>query len=162
MSTPAQTLAQLVGGIVAGGIRVVDLTVPLEPATPIINLPPPFANSKPFALQEISRYDERGPGWYWNNFTSGEHTGTHFDAPNHWVTGKDGSDVADVPVGRLKIGEPIFVRILIQKLLDTLDGRHGKMVVALGANLVVLIHLLTKERGAASIAAHEETFRNSF
>jgi len=81
MSTPLETLAQLAAGIVSGGIRVVDLTVPLEPSTPIINLPPPFANSKPFALQEISRYDERGPGWYWNNIECGEHTGTHFDAP---------------------------------------------------------------------------------
>ncbi len=31
----------------------------------------------------------RGPAWYWNNFSCGEHTGTHFDAPVHWVTGKD-------------------------------------------------------------------------
>ena len=78
----AQTLAQLVGGIVGGGIRVIDLTVPLEPATPTIQLPPQFAPSKPFSLQEISHYDERGPGWYWNNIACGEHTGTHFDAPD--------------------------------------------------------------------------------
>ena len=30
-----------------------------------------------------------GPAWYWNNIACGEHTGTHFDAPIHWVTGKD-------------------------------------------------------------------------
>ncbi len=29
-----------------------------------------------------------GPAWYWNNFRTGEHTGTHFDAPIHWVTGQ--------------------------------------------------------------------------
>src|SRR3546814_6771585 len=40
-------------------------------------------------MQEISRYDERGLAWYWNNFTVGEHTGTHFDAPVQWVTGRD-------------------------------------------------------------------------
>src|SRR6185369_6144422 len=98
----AQTLAQLVGRIVAGGIRVVDLTAPLEPATPVIQLPPPFANSKSFALQEISRYDERGPAWYWNNIECGEHTGTHFDAPIHWVTGKDYANNAthNIPVDR--------------------------------------------------------------
>ena len=51
-STPgAQTLAQLVGGILGGGIRVVDLTVPLEPATPTIQLPPQFAPSNPFSLR---------------------------------------------------------------------------------------------------------------
>ena len=40
-------------------------------------------------MEEISHYDERGVAWYWNNFSVGEHTGTHFDAPVHWVTGKD-------------------------------------------------------------------------
>src|ERR1700753_4167065 len=89
MSTPLETLAQLAAGIVSGGIPVADLTVPLAPPTPTTNLPPPSANSKPFALQEISRYDERGPGWYWNNIECGEQTGTHFSAPVHWATGKD-------------------------------------------------------------------------
>ena len=37
----------------------------------------------------MSRYDERGPAWYWNNISFGEHTGTHFDAPIHWISGKD-------------------------------------------------------------------------
>ena len=31
----------------------------------------------------------RGPAWYWNVLNLGEHTGTHFDAPIHWITGKD-------------------------------------------------------------------------
>ena len=57
------TLSQLVGGILNGSIRVVDLTIPLEPATPTIQLPPQFAPSKPFSLEEISRYDSRGPAW---------------------------------------------------------------------------------------------------
>ena len=43
----------------------------------------------PFRIEEVSRYDERGPAWYWNNFSCGEHTGTHFDAPVHWISGKD-------------------------------------------------------------------------
>ncbi len=48
----------------------------------------------PFSLREVSRYDERGPAWYWNDITTGEHTGTHFDAPVHWITGRDGEDVS--------------------------------------------------------------------
>jgi kynurenine formamidase len=40
-------------------------------------------------MERISKYDEAGPGWYWNNFSCGEHTGTHFDAPAHWISGKD-------------------------------------------------------------------------
>lgn len=84
-----QILAQLVENLVNGKIRVVDLTQTLQPSTPIIPLPPEFGNTWPFQLEEISNYDERGPAWYWNNFKSGEHTGTHFDAPVHWITGKD-------------------------------------------------------------------------
>src|SRR5262249_36135784 len=38
---------------------------------------------------------------YWNNISTGEHTGTHFDAPVHWITGRDGEDVSDVPVSSL-------------------------------------------------------------
>ena len=82
-------------------VEIVDLTARLSAETPIIALPPEFGQTQRFELDEISRYDDRGPAWYWNNFRSGEHTGTHLDAPNHWVTGRDGSDVADIPVSRL-------------------------------------------------------------
>jgi len=69
--------------------RVVDLSATLDANTPVIALPPEFGASRAFRVEEISRYDTRGPGWYWNNISCGEHTGTHFDAPIHWVTGKD-------------------------------------------------------------------------
>ena len=82
-------LMQFAQAVAGGKIRVVDLSQPLEAGTPIIQLPPDFGKSWPFQLEEISRYDSRGPAWYWNNFSCGEHTGTHFDAPIHWVTGKD-------------------------------------------------------------------------
>jgi kynurenine formamidase len=73
----------------AGKIRVLDLTQTLSPEQPHISLPPEMGQAWPFRLEEVSRYDERGPAWYWNNFSCGEHTGTHFDAPIHWVSGKD-------------------------------------------------------------------------
>ena len=95
------TLTALINGLASGAIEVIDLTAPLSADTPIIQLPPEFGQTEHFALEEISRYDERGPAWYWNNFRSGEHTGTHFDAPNHWVTGKELDDVASVPARRL-------------------------------------------------------------
>ena len=94
-------LSDLVAGLGDGSIEIVDLTSPLSSATPVIQLPPEFGQTARFELEEISRYDDRGPAWYWNNFRSGEHTGTHFDAPNHWVTGKDLADVASVPARRL-------------------------------------------------------------
>jgi kynurenine formamidase len=91
-------LEQLISAIKSEKIEVIDLTAKLESSTPVIQLPAPFANTIPFSLHEVSRYDERGPAWYWNDISTGEHTGTHFDAPVHWVTGKDGIDVAGVPV----------------------------------------------------------------
>lgn len=82
-------LTRLAAALTRGSIRVVDLSQPLDTETAVIQLPPEFGKSWPFRLEEISKYDGRGPAWYWNNFSCGEHTGTHFDAPVHWVTGKD-------------------------------------------------------------------------
>jgi kynurenine formamidase len=83
------TLAAFVDALATGAVRTVDLTQPLSEETPLLVLPEPFGQTAAFSRQEISRYDERGVAWYWNNFTVGEHSGTHFDAPIHWVTGKD-------------------------------------------------------------------------
>jgi kynurenine formamidase len=94
-------LRDLVAAIGAERIEVIDLTAPLSDQTPIIQLPPPFANTRRFELTEVSHYDERGPAWYWNDISTGEHVGTHFDAPIHWATGRDGQDVSQVPVRRL-------------------------------------------------------------
>ena len=94
-------LDALASGIASGSIEVVDLTAPLSSSTPILRLPEPFGNTIPFSLSEISRYDERGPAWYWNDISTGEHTGTHFDAPVHWVSGRDGADVSQVPPAQL-------------------------------------------------------------
>lgn len=82
-------LAQLVAELASGAVRIVDLTQTLSPEFPSISLPPEMGQAWPFRIEEISRYDDRGPGWYWNNFSCGEHTGTHFDAPAHWISGKD-------------------------------------------------------------------------
>ena len=104
-------LTDLAAALTSGSVEVVDLTAPLSSTTPILQLPEPFGNTVPFTLSEISRYDDRGPGWYWNNFTSGEHTGTHFDAPNHWVTGRDKGDIASVPVARFLAPAVVIDRV---------------------------------------------------
>ena len=90
-------LSRLMTEIQEGGIEIIDLTAPLTSETPILELPEQFGQTARFELEEISRYDDRGPAWYWNNFRTGEHTGTHFDAPNHWASGKDLADIASVP-----------------------------------------------------------------
>jgi kynurenine formamidase len=85
----APDLLAFAKAVSSGAVRVVDLTQPLAPEFPTIVLPPELGQAAPFRLEEISRYDARGPAWYWNNFSMSEHTGTHFDAPIHWVSGKD-------------------------------------------------------------------------
>jgi kynurenine formamidase len=94
-------LDDLLAGLATGAVEIVDLTSPLSASTPILQLPPPFANTRGFSLTEISRYDDRGPAWYWNDISTGEHVGTHFDAPNHWVSGRDGLDISQVPPRQL-------------------------------------------------------------
>jgi kynurenine formamidase len=94
-------LSNLLAELAAGRLDVLDLTAPLSERTPVLQLPPPFANTQHFGLREISRYDERGPAWYWNDISTGEHVGTHFDAPVHWISGKDGIDVSQVPARQL-------------------------------------------------------------
>ena len=85
-------LTQLVAELNAGTLKVVDLTQPLGPDTPVIGLPSQFGSSPGVTMEVISRFDDKGPAWYWNVLHLGEHTGTHFDAPVHWITGKDLQD----------------------------------------------------------------------
>lgn len=82
-------LTRLAQDLAAGRIRVVDLTHTLNADFPVIVLPPEFGQCTPFRKVEVSAYDHRGPAWRWNEITMNEHTGTHFDAPSHWITGKD-------------------------------------------------------------------------
>ena len=82
-------LAGLTSALASGAVRVVDLTHTLDPDFPVIVLPPEFGQCARFRIEEISAYDHRGPAWKWHNISMGEHTGTHFDAPNHWISGRD-------------------------------------------------------------------------
>src|SRR4029077_11074113 len=112
------SLASFVEGLMSGSIDIIDLNQPLSERThmtqrqcerPRVTQPPPrFANPPSWKTHEISRYDEKGPAWYWNWFEGGEHAGTHSDASIHWVTGKDKDDVSQVPVKRL-IGPAVVI-----------------------------------------------------
>ena len=90
-------VASLVEALASGAVEVVDLTQPLNERTPTIQLPEQFAQTPGLKVHEISRYDERGPAWAWNWLEIGEHVGTHLDAPVHWISGRDGIDVSQVP-----------------------------------------------------------------
>ncbi|RWC11963.1 MAG: cyclase family protein [Mesorhizobium sp.] len=90
-----QLLGEVAGQLLSGTIQVVDLTAPLGPNTPLIKLPPELAVDTPkVEIHAISHYDKNGPWWAWNWLKLGEHSGTHFDAPQHWITGKDYPDGA--------------------------------------------------------------------
>ncbi len=92
-ATATDTLANLAGSLLDGSVKVVDCAAPLGPDTPLLKLPPELAVDTPkIEVHEISRYDNNGPFWAWNWLKLGEHSGTHFDAPQHWVTGKDYPD----------------------------------------------------------------------
>lgn len=82
-------LGKLVEALASEQINVIDLTQTLSPEFQTLDLPQQFGQCEPLRIEKVSEYDERGPLWYWNNFSCNEHTGTHFDAPIHWVTGKD-------------------------------------------------------------------------
>lgn len=115
----SNVLAQLVDDLVAGRVVVVDLTQPLGPETPVIALPPIFGASPGLTMEEISRFDDRGPAWYWNTLHLGEHTGTHFDAPVHWITGKDLPDntTDTIPAGRF-IGPACVIDVSRESAAD--------------------------------------------
>ena len=93
-------LTELAKAISNESVKIVDLTNTLSPDFPVIILPPEFGQCEQFKMETLSRYDGNGPAWYWNNISMNEHTGTHFDAPAHWVTGKNipNNTVETIPV----------------------------------------------------------------
>jgi len=135
----AHLLNDLIAALDRGTVKVVDLTQPLSPLTPVIGLPPMFSSSPGMTIDVISRYDTRGPAWYWNTIRLGEHTGTHFDAPIHWVTGKDREENAcDTIPARKFIGPASVIDVtadvarnpdflLTPERLDAWEREHGRI-----------------------------------
>ena len=104
-----------------------------------IALPPEMGQCWPFRIEEVSAYDERGPGWYWNNFSCGEHTGTHFDAPAHWITGKDHANNTVDQIDARNFIAPVVVVdasaevaknadwLLTVEFLEAWEAKHGRI-----------------------------------
>jgi kynurenine formamidase len=136
-SIESSQVGAVLEGLASGAVEIVDLTQPLTETTPVIKLPPPFANTPGLSREEISHYDDRGPAWAWYTLTIGEHVGTHLDAPIHWVTGKDGDDVASVQPTRL-IGPACVIDkttetdvdngyLLTVQDLEAWEAEHGRV-----------------------------------
>lgn len=94
-------IPELLSAVGAGSLRVVDLTNKLQASTPALRLPDPFANLIDFSLETVSEYNEPGPFWKHANIHTGEHIGTHIDAPVPWISGREGHDVSEIPPTRL-------------------------------------------------------------
>lgn len=132
-------LAQFAQALRSRALQTIDLTQTLSEDFPALELPPQFGQVKGFSVERISRYDDAGPDWYWNNFTCGEHTGTHFDAPAHWVTGKDLASSTVDTIGPENFIAPAVVIdasrevaadpdwILTVPFLERWEERHGRI-----------------------------------
>jgi len=106
---------------------VVDLTHPFSPSLPV------YPGYKPLQIRE--RFSVARDGFAANDVTFDEHTGTHVDAPSHFVTGAVSAD--RLPVDRLIA--PLAVIALADraaKAPDTLvsvddllqwEKRHGRI-----------------------------------
>jgi len=153
-------LTQLIDALQNGSLTIVDLSQPLGPATPVIDLPPMFAASPGVTIDVISRYDEKGPAWYWNTLRFGEHTGTHFDAPIHWITGKDLPDNAcdTIPPARF-VGSAFVIDVtadvardpdflLTPERLEAWEREHGRIT---RGSWVLLRTGWSRRTGAAAI-----------
>jgi kynurenine formamidase len=137
-STQAGQVSALIDGLASGSVEIVDLTQPLTESTPVIQLPPPFANTPGLSRVQISHYDERGPAWAWYTLTIGEHVGTHVDAPIHWVTGQDGADIGSIAASTL-VGPACVIEktaeteaagggyLLTVEDLEAWEGEHGRI-----------------------------------
>ena len=111
-------LEGLAAALATGAVTVVDLTQTLSPDFPTIVMPPEFGQSMPVRIERISQYDGSGPAWYWNNLSFGEHTGTHFDAPIHWFTGRN---LPNNAVDTLPTSDMVAPAIVIDCSADAAD-----------------------------------------
>lgn len=124
--------------LLSGEVEVVDLSGSLGPDTPLLKLPEDFARNTPeIEVHRISEYDNDGPFWAWNWLKIGEHSGTHFDAPHHWITGRDYEDgytdtispqnfvgpVNVIDCSRAAAADPDF--LLTADKVRAWEGEHG-------------------------------------
>jgi len=152
------SLAAFAADLATGKLKIIDLTQTLSPDFPTIVLPPQFGQCAPFRMEVISRYDDAGPGWFWHNISVGEHTGTHFDAPVHWVTGKDlPNNTTDTLIVQNLIAPACVIDcskdaanngdyLLTVATLEAWEAKHGKIPAG---NWVLFRSDWSKRSGAA-------------
>ena len=81
-------------------VEVIDLTHSLSSETPV------YPGGVPLSIKKTADLEENG--YYMNTLTLGEHTGTHLDAPAHFVAG--GASVDEIAPERL-IGPGVIIDV---------------------------------------------------
>ena len=119
----------------AGG-AVLDLSHPIDPNIPL------FPGGTAFEVTTLATVEH--DGYYLNAFTLGEHSGTHVDAPAHFVEGT--ATIDRIPVEQLVgVGAVIDVREAVKTSADYLltvddvkawEEAHG----SLSARHILLVH----------------------
>ena len=159
------TLHSLATDIALGNVKIVDLTHTLDPDFPVIILPPEFGQCARFRMEEISAYDHRGPAWKWHNLTLSEHTGTHFDAPSHWISGRDvpNGSVDEIPLDAF-VGPVVVIDCsegaaqnddfeLTVEAIENWEAKHGKIPTG---TWVLMRTDWSKRSGAAYLNMRED------
>ncbi len=158
-------LNDMAAALANGAVEVVDLTHTLDPDFPVIVLPPEFGQCARFRMEEVSAYDHRGPAWKWHNISMNEHTGTHFDAPIHWVSGRDvpGGAVDEIPAGAL-VGPVVVIDCshgaardedyeLTPEVIEAWEAEHGRIPAG---SWVLMRTDWSKRRGAEYLNMRED------
>lgn len=159
------TLHSLATDIALGNVKIIDLTHTLDPDFPVIILPPEFGQCARFRMEEISAYDHRGPAWKWHNLTLSEHTGTHFDAPSHWISGRDvpNGSVDEIPLDAF-VGPVVVIDCsegaaqnddfeLTVEAIENWEAKHGKIPAG---TWVLMRTDWSKRSGAAYLNMRED------
>ena len=124
-------MTSLMSMLLARPFRVVDLTMPLNPATP--------SPVEPGVEQRVLRRHgdpapEGAPQYKMTWFGMNDHCGTHMDAPSHFIPDGPGIDRADIeafclmPAIRLDLAPgSLFQRIDASDILAALDAMNARL-----------------------------------
>jgi arylformamidase len=92
-------------------MRIYDVTVPLSSEVPT------FPGDPPFEMQRVSRIGEGSP-YALARLAMGSHSGTHVDAPSHFLG--DGATVDELPL-EILLGKARVVDLSVSEKVERLD-----------------------------------------
>jgi kynurenine formamidase len=118
--------AGLLEGIASGRTRVVDLSHALNSKTPYW----PGEGNRPFKYEYFTSLEKDHV--LEGHFSIDEHTGTHFDAPNHFVTGQ--LSVDKIPAARM------FVPVIVIDVRSKTSGNADYFLTTAGVDNWVKAH----------------------